>query len=359
VIRSDVVDALLVDGRTLVSPDGDERDALERLVAAGLVRPQRDLVFCCFDPADDACAYHPTRACSAWVPFDDDDRTFCPACGAEHDPALRQALRDRTTVRVERAALVAWMDAACRRLDATARRLREGVAWSLALPDQDVVVVWLDGSLGSRLVTRAFATGQTVVYVVTSPRTWAARFRDDPWLTPVSVGAWWVEGDRALLAAVARASTGPGLAGEPAMRAWASERAVAPRTVARPLGARRLAVSDVATLDGVEVVARDASGLLPLLRVLVERWREDVAAGKALDDHCVFSVDELREELAAGSDTPPPKSDTLRRQLGRLRSRIRERYQQQTGVPLDDDAVVQLVGAAAYRLNPALVVDAT
>ena len=82
----EVLDALLQDGRAVVAPSVEEQAAITHLEAEGFIRQTREPVFRCFDPADDACADHPTRACLAWVPARlDEDRVFCPACGVDHE----------------------------------------------------------------------------------------------------------------------------------------------------------------------------------------------------------------------------------------------------------------------------------
>ncbi len=281
----------------------------------------------------------------------EDDDVVCPACGVEHASVFdHRTLHDAARVAVLEDGVVAWMDAALRAVDREARRLRHGVAWEATVGSEEVEVVWLDQSTTTRLATRAYATARPVVYVVTASRPWSGRFRDDPWLEPVPLAAWVLRGPAALDDALAR-RRGPLMASEPAMRPWSSNRALDPRTVAVPLGARRLVVEAArATLDGHEVIAREGVAVLALLRVLVERWRDDVGAGKAPADFCAWTPEELRDAL---KDTQgvAPDTTTARRQLSRLRAGMRERYHQATGVLLDEDAVIEHVAGEGYRLN--------
>lgn len=336
---------------------------MDALVGARFVRAAAEQGFTCFDPRDDGSALHPTRACGAWVPIpvdlseDDEDggAVVCPACGLEHTPLRdRRSLHEAVTVAVDDHGVIAWMEAAVRRLDPDARRSRRGVGWDLVLDDADAEVVWLDRSLDSPLATRAYAAARPVVYVVTSTRTWAARFRDDPWLQPVGLAEWFVRGDAALRSALARRQ-GPPLASEPTMRPWSPNRALEDHAVTVPLGARVLVVdADRATLDGHEVVAREGVAVLAILRVLAERWHEDFVDGKPADAFCTWTPEDLRDALKDAA-SGEPDTPTLRRQLHRLRAGIRDRYQQATGVRLDDDAVIESVHGQGYRVHPTRV----
>lgn len=358
-----MLDALLAHGRRIVRPSESERAGLAMLADAGLVGLRTDRVLRCFDPRDDGCAHHPTRACSTWVPVppdltpEDEDAgaVICPACGVEHAPLSdRRTLYEAVQVSLDPDGVIAWMDAALRALDPDARRQRQGVAWDVMIQGDEAEITWLDRSTDTRLATRAYATARPVVYVVTSSRTWSGRFRDDPWLKPIPLGEWVLRGPAALADALAR-RRGPLVVSEAAARPWSSNRTLEPHTVAMPLGARRLVVeADRATLDGQDVVAREGVAVLALLRVLVEAWRQDVGDGKAPEDFCTWTPEELRDAL---KDNPGggPDTATLRRQLARLRTGMRDRYQQATGIRLDDDAVIEYVSGSGYRVNPTTV----
>jgi len=118
------------------------------------------------------------------------------------------------------------------------------------------------------------------------------------------------------------------------------------------LGACELVVTDkAATLDGVEVLGTRASGLVPILRLLVERWHEDLVDGKAPDGHCCFTVGEIREHLRDERGSAPTEG-TVRKRLTRLRQAIPERYKAQARRTLGVDAVVEDVDGFGYRLRP-------
>ena len=346
-----LLERLLEDGRTLVAPDDAEQEAAAALVEAGLLVCREGEVFRCFDPAEDVCQDHPTRACSAWVWADGGGDAVCRACGTEHEqPAAARRLRSAVQVSRDAAGLDRWLEASVRAVDADARRLRAGAAWSLAVDDADVEVVWLDADTPEALTSRAYATSRAVLYVVACPRVWAGRFGQEPWLTPLSLATWFVEGPAAVREALAGRTAAPA-----AELPWASSRRVTPRVLPLPLGARLLEVdAERAQLDGHEVVGRDGVAVLALLRVFVSRWREDLADGKAPDDFCVWSVDELRSALVQAEGRRPDPA-TVRRQLQRLRRGMRDRYQQATGVALGEDDVIERLPGEGYRLHPTRV----
>jgi hypothetical protein len=124
-------------------------------------------------------------------------------------------MHTRMAVSVVEDGVEAWREAAVYRIDPSARRLQQGVAWQLALADADVELVWLDRSASTPLASRAYAAGRAVVYVVTARRPWSTRFRDEPWLAPVPLGEWIARGDDAVHDALARRAEPP-LVREPA-----------------------------------------------------------------------------------------------------------------------------------------------
>lgn len=344
--RVDLIERLLEHGRRWVEPTAEARAALARLEEAGLVVATVDRAFPCFDPMDDACHDHPTRSCGAWVAASEGP-TSCRACGAEHEWPEERTAREVVEVRRDRAGVEAWLRAAVDRLDPDARRLRAGVAWQVLVGEHDAELVWLDEHTPEALTTRAYAVGRSVVYLVAEPRRWRGRFVQEPWLEPLSLATWVVEGPAAVRRALASRRAGA----REEERAWSAMRAARPRAVTMPLGARVLEVgADRATLDGHEVVGRDGVAVLALLRVLAQRWREDVADQKAPADHCTWTVDELR--LAVGESGQSPSRGTVQRQLQRVRAGIRDRYQRATGIRLDEDAVVEHVRGEGYRIHP-------
>lgn len=283
----------------------------------------------------------------------------CPACGVEHAPwRQRRTLVDAVAIALDDDGVVAWMDAAIRAVDGEARRHRHGVGWDALVSDEPLELVWLDRSSDTKVATRAYATARPVVYVVSSARAWSGRFREDPWLAPLALAEWFAQGPVAVTEALARRS-GPHLASEPLMRPWSPNRAVDPRGVTVPLGARLLIVEGKrATLDGHEVVGREGVSVLAVLRLLVDAWRDDVGAAKTPEDFCTWTPEDIGDAL---KDTPAGGADsaTVRRQIGRLRAGMRDRYQQATGILLDDDAVIEHVAGQGYRVHPTRVLART
>ncbi|MBN2191183.1 MAG: hypothetical protein JW751_00055 [Polyangiaceae bacterium] len=373
---------LLESGTFLVDPDAPTRAALRAAEELGLVRASWCRGFPCHGGAEEEDPDAPDwRVCMGWVELppdwvegeapdpDEDEAAFDAWAARETEIACRwcdrrhrldrypRAIVDGVGTALEAEGLRAWMAARLAALDPEARALRDGVGWRALLDGEEVAVVWLDQSQDSRASTRAFGAAQPTVYLTTEPRRWSARLRDEPNVVLLPVAEWVAGGDGVLREAALRARSQPLLVSEPGLRPWARVRSPEPLAVAWALGARVLAVeAERATLDGVEVLGREATGLLPVLRFLADRWREDVADGKAPGDHCTWSLEDIRAGLRDTEPSSAPGLTTLRRQISRLRAGIARRYLEATGVALDEDAVVQNVGGQGYRLHPGGVV---
>ncbi len=379
-LDADTLAEVLEDGFWTAGPSAGMRAAVEQASAAGLVLARWSRVVRCVGDDDldpDAPA---DRTCPGWVRLpvgwlearpeaDAPEATWdtwwaqpdelpCPACERVHRLARypREAV-DAVSTRLSDDGARAWMDTQLRSLDPEARPLRQGVGWRALLGDDEVSVVWLDRSQDARTTTRAYGASQPTVYVTHAPRRWSARFRDAPNVVLLRLADWVARGRDALREAADRAAGPPLLVAEPGLHPWARIRSPEPRVVHHALGGRVLVVQAArATLDGVEVIGRDGAGVLALLGFLVDRWREDVADGKAPADHCAWSPEDilagLRDTGGAGTDSPA----TVRRQVSRLRAGLARRYLDATGVRLDEDAVVENVVGQGYRIHPSGVV---
>jgi hypothetical protein len=380
-LDAEVVARCLEDGGELRDPSDAARATLAALTEAGLVLVSWTRGFPCHGPEEDEDPDRPdTFLCGGWVdvpdawpegpqPDEEDEDALdawlarevdfeCRRCTRIHQlDRYPRTVRDRASKRLQVDATGAWMAERLIAMDSDARPLRFGVGWRLLLGEDEVAVVWLDQSQDTRATTRAFGAAQPTVYVTTEPRHWSARFRDEPNVVVLRLADWLVGGDGVLREAAARASQRPLFVAEPGLRPWAHVRSPEPLVLPQPLGARVLVVEEArATVDGVEVLGRDARGVLPLLSFLVDRWREDVADSKAPADHCTWSPEDiltgLRDTGVVATDSPA----TVRRQVSRLRSGIVRRYLEATGVTLDEDAVVQNIAGQGYRIHPAAVV---
>ncbi|MCB9686012.1 MAG: hypothetical protein H6735_13305 [Alphaproteobacteria bacterium] len=76
-----------------------------------------------------------------------------------------------------------------------------------------------------------------------------------------------------------------------------------------------------------------------------------MADGKTPEDHCCFSVAEIREGLRDARGRAPSEG-TLRKQLTRLRSSIAENFKNRSGRNVHVDSVVEHLDGLGYRLRP-------
>lgn len=133
---------------------------------------------------------------------------------------------------------------------------------------------------------------------------------------------------------------------------WTASRAVQRRVINRfPDSPAGLLQGELDLLWVPDLAGSAPGPVLPVLRFLVDRWREDLADGKEPDDHCCFTVADIREVLRDHGGRVPSEG-TLRKQLTRLREHLASNYFSRAGRPLGSDAVVQHVDGLGYRLRP-------
>lgn len=343
---------LLQDGRALDMPDADTLNGVNPLAAGGLIATSRTAVFPCRG-APDASRWASSIAAgmACWSPGGCAVPHHCEECGAEHgvDEDTEAVLSHRVRVRALREGVEARLDRLLRQADDRQRRMSDGVAWRVDVDGREVHGCVLDGSMGSRYITRAVAASKGVVYVVVDWRQLAGRFPQG--LGEVLPLYRLMVDTRHLSAPSARRLADRIFCLSRSRRRCGAR--CAPRRLAcgESSSARELVVTDKgAKLDGVEVLGNRAAGLLPILRFLVERWLEDLADGKDPDVHCCFTVAEIREGLRDEQGRAPTEG-TVRKRLARLRGRIAKSYKTQTKHSLGSDAVVEHVDGLGYRLN--------
>lgn len=340
----------------MIDPDATDLDALTR-IEAGPGAVTRDEVVRCHDPDVDDVGV----GCGAWVPVpasgDEDEalsdelegRVRCPRCDRAIRPLFeRRARHRRCIVTLPSERVDAWLNALVRDAFPDARRLRGECAWWLD-EDASTALVWLDGAQHGRAATVAFATSHAVIYVLTDSAPWTARLRDRPGVPWIAVADMLEGGVPALREAAKRAAPLPPSTTAAESRPWAAIRAPTPGVLVDLRGAHLLELRDEGVrLDGVLVLPAD-SALTATLAFFVQRWREDIGAGKAPDDHCTFRAEEIAEEHGGAAGR-------IHRQLSRLRASLRDAYHAATGRTVGEDDVIESVGRQGYRLRPGTAV---
>jgi hypothetical protein len=116
--------------------------------------------------------------------------------------------------------------------------------------------------------------------------------------------------------------------------------------------------------DGV-LVARGPGGAIPMVRWLVTRHAEDVLAGKAPDDHCWWTAEEIAVGLNEEAEVarrgrplrggePPPRftREQVKRALARFAVGVRDAMIAEVGI--DDGEQGVQSGQSGYRASPAV-----
>jgi len=368
-----VTERLLEHGRTVNDPDLEERAEFERLEKQGLIEVAWSRYFLCVDHADDRDLVHARdRVCTHKIPLvkgdhpDDpfqreDDRYYeCGGCGRLHWPGRRRRTTyPRATVAVSLVRAADWLEDQLQGLDGAPYRLHLGGVWRLRYGDDEAHVCLLDGCLDTRFATREFAVATNAVFVVLDHRVFADRFTDANWLRVVNLHSIAEHGVAALQERLGEqmSSTAPLAFREPTVRPWAPVRQPAPRVTHRTLGLHQLELhEDRALLDGVEVVPPEASAQLRVLEFFAACYREDLLDEKLPEDHCVYTPDEVLEDLQERRVANTESPGTVRRQITRLRNVVARRYLDETGLQLDQDEFIENVVGQGFRLNAERVV---
>jgi hypothetical protein len=255
------------------------------------------------------------------------DEGFCPLCGADiwaHD-------RERFAL----AQLALQHDAVIAALTETlgdVRRLREGVAFSVEMATDDVLVVVAEWSDGTRWMRDATLRGRPFVLVVLDALLWTTRLGQAEWVVSVGLADVLRDG-RVLQDAVRRAVEHADLPrSEPAV---VELHRLTTRFVHVSHGARVVELrKDGVVVAGVSVPV--SGGMRQVVALLAEQHIEDKQVGKAPDAYCAFTLAEMAEALGE-------RRTTVQKQLWRFRQRLADRYRDGARRPLPEGAVVEQV----------------
>ena len=366
--RRSLAARLLQDGRTVDDPDSEERAELARLEHAGLIRVGWSCYFICTDHRDDADLVHARdRTCREKIPLavppaedptqvEDDLRYVCDGCRRTHWPLRHhRTTYPRACVTLELGRVEAWLQERVLELAPDASCVGDHVVFRFQHRGREVHVVLLDACLDTRFVSRGFAVSNPTVYVVVAHRAFQDRLPAGDWLTVLYLHELVERRGAALRHALDVLPRGDVIHSfrEPPPPVYGPLRAPPPRVVRRMLGAHALALhEDRAFVDDTEVLSKDATGLLPILAFFVERGREDMLAGKAADDFCCYSPEEVLEDLEERGVATTDSATTVRRQIGRLKNTVMRNYVARAGLPFDVDELVETVPGEGFRLNP-------
>jgi len=290
---------------------------------------------------------------------EDDLHYVCDGCRRTHRPVRRgRTTYPRATVALDPASAGTWLRARLQDLAPGVYSLLDDAVFRFQYREREVHVVLLDGCIETRFATREFSISAPTVHVVVAHRVFAARFPAADWLSVVYLHEIAARGSVALREALDALSGSDAIPSfrEPALPVWNALRDPEPRVVRRALGAHALRLlDDRALLDGVEVLSPDARGSLPILAFFVARWREDMVAGKAADDFCAYSPEEVLDDLEERGVATTDSTSTVRRQIGRLRNTVKRNYLARAKLPFEVDELLETVPEGGFRLNPRTV----
>lgn len=363
---------LLQDGRIVDDPTADERAELRRLEKdLGLVEVSWRKYFLCVDHGDDEDLVHAwNRACDNRIELaatadeggdpiqlEDDLKYVCPGCGRVHWPTRRQrTLYDRAVVTMPDHLIDAFFEGRVREIAPDAERLDDLPVFRLRLDGREAYACLLDLCTESRFATRSFASTNAMVYVTAASRVLSDRWPDgDDWLSPLPLHELASEGNAALLRRLQARITAPlpAMLRDAPVRAYLPLRNPAPRVVRERIGIHDLVIGKASiTLDGVEVLSSRARMQVAVIKELAARRIEDLRDGRTADDCRWIHNKTLLDKL--GDATKTDEAETIGKHLNRARSDMASRYEEQTGIPLEANEIIEST-PKGYRLNPARV----
>jgi len=313
-------------------------DLVQPFIDAGLVELEPFDVVNCAD-VEEGDGWDP--GCDGWTVPGDSDELECDRCERIiwFDP---EHVRQRFRARVSRSVLEAWLQAHLATQGAV-ERLRGGCAWRVLVGEEEITVAVLDWSEDTKWVDAGRMDSEPTLLVLVEP----FRYR-----TALREGVVAVDLEQLVLGHDLAATWPSVLEAAIAFdrpRAWMPSHTLPNRYHCRRLGAHVLeALYGVLRVDGVTV--ERTAGAYPMVRWLVMRHAEDVAAGKSADGHCWWPAQELADEL---SEDEPVSRSQVKRALSRFVAEVREVYLAETGLPMGPDAVIES-SRAGYRVNPAV-----
>ena len=313
-------------------------DLVQPFIDAGLVQLEPfDVVYCVdIEEGDDW-----TPGCDGWTVHRDSDELECDRCERVFwfEP---EHVRQRFRARVERSGIEAWLQARLEQ-EGEIERLRGGCAWRVLVGDEEITVAVLDWSEDTKWVDAGRMDSEATLLILIEPFRYRTALREG--VVAVDLEQLVLGHD---LAATWPSVFGTAIAFE-RPRAWMPSHTLPNRYHCRRLGAHVLEAFDGAVrVDGV-LIERTA-GAYPMVRWLIARHTEDVAAGKSADGHCWWPAQELADEL---SEEGAMSRAQVKRALARFVAEVCEFYLGETGLQVGPDAVIES-SRAGYRVNPAV-----
>jgi hypothetical protein len=232
-------------------------------------------------------------------------------------------------------------------------------AWRIDSGIAGVHVCIADYCDHQQMMSAQWAQTNPTCQVFVNPRA-VARFADIAWISKVSLAD--MVGQRFDLAAAVQALAAnqeprelPGMATPVYSKgAHRPEPIVAPYEVAVHLFVLEMG-RKTASINGVEVVAAQASAARTILHHLARAFANDMLTGVPLDNYRCLTPDEIADAIQKAKNSAEAlDADQVRRTINRLQKNIEERLRD-AGTATESDSVIQVSPSTAkegYRLNP-------
>ncbi len=358
---------LLESGAVIDQPTPDILELAERLESMGLIKvAHREYVRCVNFQDRDVPRYN--RSCSGKVYLDDkldeggDDYT-CPQCERVIYPFRHSKKRFKdiraTTVP---GGVTSYVLKELAQLKVPMKEVERGV-YRLDVGATDAFVCIVD-ACPDKYLTHDWARTQATCYVSANARGLQHRFLKEDWLVRAPLadivaevatlpGLLQTAVDRLRTASIPHASVAVFSRGAPPIVADVPKPEASVRHFIVEVGEKGVLV------NGVPVLAAQATSRYLLFRVLWERYVEDVQALRSPNDFRPLSIEALADEIQTRTGDSVEDTVSLRRNLNRFQEDIERTIKQELGLPIGRNDIIQTCAKAderdkesGYRLNP-------
>lgn len=294
--------------------------------------------------------------------MDENNKDYrCPDCGREVYPTRnRKRTFDELRVKVIDEAVGKYVGDALKQFNGKLKPV-DGVAfaWRIDSGVAGVHVCIADYCDHQQMMSAQWAQPNPTCYIFVNPRA-VARFAEIAWISKVSLAD--MVGRCVDLATVVQELAVSREPRElPAMAtpvyskgAHRPESIVAPYEVTVRLFLLELGTK-TASINGVEVVAAQASAARAVLHQLARAFTDDMLAGTPVSDYRCLTPSEIADTIQEAEGLNDAlDADQVRRTINRLQKNIEERLRD-AGTATEIDSVIQVSPNAAkegYRLNP-------
>jgi len=366
----ELIARLLEDGSVIDQPSPAVTELAKRLEGLGLIKVARREYVRCVNFHDRDIPSR-DRSCSGKIYLDDrldegGDDYRCPACNRVVYPFRHRKGRFKDIrSNVVSESVLAYLLRELAETKATVKELARG-AYRADVGDLGVAVCIVD-LCPEKFLAHDWARSQPTCYIGVNARRLRERFLDQDWLVRVPLSEI-ITGvvrlpdllqkavDASRTASVPNASVPVFSRGAPPIVNDSVPQFATPRCFFVELGLNTVRV------NGEVIVNPQAGPRYHIFRILLKRFFDDAAEGRAANAFRPMSLQDIVDALGEATDKYYEDVEGVRRTINRLQDDIERTVKQKLGQPIDRDDIIQTCpwkgqgkNDFGYRINPMTV----